>query len=71
MQRDRYAGVNSRERMLAWEILRDSPTMRMAGLVGGPWWQSPAPNTQSWLSRMTEAFRKVIGLTGRRFEERA
>ena len=63
MQRDRYAGVNSRERMLAWEILRDSPTMRMAGLVGGPWWQPQASTAQSWPDRMREAFRRVVGLS--------
>jgi hypothetical protein len=67
MQRDRYVGVNSRERMLAWEILRDSPTMRMAALVGGPWWRPEVPSTQSWLARVIEAIRKAAGLmSGRR-----
>ena len=59
MQRDRYVGGSSRERMLAWEILRDSPTMRMTALVGGPWWQPQVPMMQSWLHRVTEAIRKA------------
>ena len=29
-----------RERQLAREILRNSPTMRMAASLGGPWWHS-------------------------------
>ena len=67
MQRDQYVGANSRERMLAWEILRDSPTMRMTALLGGPWWQPDVPTKQSWLGRVADAIRKATGLKfGRR-----
>lgn len=31
---------DSRERRLALEILRDSPTIRMARKLSGPWWRS-------------------------------
>ena len=34
-----------RERQLAWEILRRSPTMRMAANLGGPWWRSGRPES--------------------------
>jgi len=36
---------DGRERQLAWEILRDSPTMRMAIAMGGPWWRSGETTT--------------------------
>ena len=32
-----------RERQLAWEILRKSPTMQMVANMGGPWWRSGRP----------------------------
>ena len=32
-----------RERQLAWEILRESPTMQMVANMGGPWWRSGRP----------------------------
>ena len=34
-----------RERQLAWEILRKSPTMQMAVNMGGPWWRAGRPET--------------------------
>ena len=61
MQRDQNVGANSRERTLAWEILRDSPTMRMTALVGGPWWKPGVPITQSWPARVAKTIRKAVG----------
>lgn len=34
-----------RERQLAWEILRESPTMQMVANMGGPWWRLGRPET--------------------------
>ena len=34
-----------RERQLAWEILRKSPTMQMVANMGGPWWRSGRPES--------------------------
>jgi hypothetical protein len=36
-----------RERKLAWEILRDSPTFRLAGAMGGPWWRSKTDDVET------------------------
>ena len=58
----RQSVLEARDRFeTAWEILRDSPTMRMTALVGGPWWKPGVPITQSWPARVAKTIRKAVG----------